>query len=257
MRGNKIFKFVFYDAIRGKLVIGYTILFMILGFCMFYLGQDVSKSLISLLNMMLLLVPLISIIIGTIHYYNSREFIEMLLSQPVKRSAIFWGEYLGVSVSLSGGFLIGLGVPLFIYRIDITGITILVTGTLLTFCFVAIAFLVSVINNDKAKGIGASILTWFYFSVLYDGLILFVLFLLNEYPLEKLVLILGTFNPIDIARIIVLLKMDISALMGVTGALFQQIFGNSNGMFIAVCILLLWVLLPVLLALMIFKRKDF
>ncbi len=257
MRGNKIFKYVFFDAIRGKLVIGYTTLFMILGFCMFYLGQDVSKSMISLLNMMLLLVPLISIIIGAIHYYNSREFIEMLLAQPVKRSTIFWGEYLGVSVSLSAGFLVGLGIPIVAYGIDVTGVYILLTGMLLTFCFVAIAFLVSVLNNDKAKGIGASILTWFYFSVLYDGLLLFVLFLLNEYPLEKLVLILGTLNPIDIARIIVLLKMDISALMGVTGALFQQVFGNNSGMAVAVFILFLWTLFPVLMALRIFKRKDF
>lgn len=257
MKGNKIFKYVFFDAIRGKLVIGYTVLFTILGFSMFYLGQDVSKSLISLLNMMLLLVPLISIIIGTIHYYNSREFIEMLLAQPVKRSTIFWGEYLGVSVSLSAGFLVGLGFPLLAFGIDVTGVYILVTGTLLTFCFVALAFLVSVLNNDKAKGIGASILTWFYFAVLYDGLLLYALFLLNEYPLEKLVLILGTLNPIDIARIIVLLKMDISALMGVTGALFQQVFGSNGGMALAVFILSLWSLLPVLLALRIFKRKDF
>lgn len=257
MTGNKIFKYVVFDTLRSKLTLIYSILFFTLGFSIFFLGQDNAKALITLLNVVLLIVPLVSIIIGTIHFYNSREFIELLLAQPIHRKTIFWGEYAGLSVSLAISFLIGLGIPILIYGISWTGLFLLLVGTLLSFCFVALAFLSSVLNNDKAKGIGASILLWFYLAVVYDGIVLLVLFLFNDYSLEKVILLLTMLNPIDIGRITVLLKMDISALMGVTGALFQQFFGSITGIFMAFSMMFVWILAPILLALRIFKKKDF
>jgi Cu-processing system permease protein len=54
----------------------------------------------------------------------------------------------------------------------------------------------------------------------------------------------------------VLLKMDISALMGYTGAVFNQFFGSSFGIVLAVSVMLIWVALPIAISLHIFKRKN-
>src|SRR5512134_3993154 len=110
----KIFKYVVYDIIRSKLIVTYTILLFAISFGIIYTGRDVSKAVVSLLNIVILIVPLVSIIFGTIHFYNSREFMEMMLAMPVKRREIFWAEYLGLSSALSLGFVIGIGVPLLI-----------------------------------------------------------------------------------------------------------------------------------------------
>src|SRR5438874_411606 len=91
--------------------------------------------------------------------------------------------------------------------------------------FVSIALLASVKTRDKAKGIGLAILLWFYFSIIFDGLVLFILFQFEDYPMEKPMLILTALNPIDLSRVLILLKMDISALMGYTGAVFKDFFG--------------------------------
>jgi Cu-processing system permease protein len=72
-------------------------------------GQQV---ILSLLNATLLLVPLVALVFGTTHVYASREFIELLLAQPLPRVSIFAGLYLGLALPLAGAFLLGVGVPL-------------------------------------------------------------------------------------------------------------------------------------------------
>jgi len=125
-----------------------------------------------------------------------------------------------------------------------------------TFIFTGLAFLASVRSRDKARGIGLALMLWFYFSILYDGLILLVLFYFSDYPLEKPVLALTALNPVDLSRILVLLKLDTSALMGYTGALYQKFFGSMLGVAWSFGLLILWWMLPLGIALRAFKRKD-
>jgi Cu-processing system permease protein len=257
MVAKKILKYVIFDILRSKLIITYTILLLILSFGIIYLGSDVNKAVVSLLNVVIILVPLVSIIFSTIHIYNSNKFMEMLLALPVKRNNIFWAEYLGLSVSLSIGFIIGVGVPLAVYGVSLTGVYLLIAGVLLSFIFTSLAFLSSVLNKDKAKGIGLSLMLWFYLSVLFDGIVLLIFMFFSDYPLEKLTLILTALNPIDLARIIIMLKLDISALMGYTGATFQHFFGSVTGTLFSVFFLILWMIAPTLIALRIFNRKNF
>jgi Cu-processing system permease protein len=126
----------------------------------------------------------------------------------------------------------------------------------LTFVFVALAFAASVSTRDKAKAIGIALLFWFYFSLIYDGLILYIIYSFSDYPLEKITLTLVSLNPIDLARIIILLKLDLSALMGYTGAFYKNFFGSSFGVVYSVCFLSLWAVAPLLLAMRKFVRKD-
>ena len=254
---NKIFKYVLFSQLRSKMFFFYLILFLTLGFSVFYLGKDVAKALITITNLILLIVPLFSIITGAIYYYNSREFIEVLLTQPIKRRAIFFGQYFGMTCALALAFGIGLGVPLFAFDFGITSLLILISGISLTFCFTAIAFFIAIKNNDKAKGIGFAIINWFYFSVLYDGFILLLLFLFNDYPIEKYLLFLTALNPIDTIRIIILMQLDISALMGITGAVFHEIFSTSVGLTLSLFVVALWIFVPLLLAYRRFNKKDF
>jgi Cu-processing system permease protein len=90
-----------------------------------------------------------------------------------------------------------------------------------------------------------------------SGLFLILMVVFNDYPLDKFALIGTVLNPIDLSRILILLKLDISALLGYTGAVFQQFFGSSLGMFLAIFILLLWVIFPVWRIVAVSKKKDF
>jgi Cu-processing system permease protein len=116
-----------------------------------------------------------------------------------------------------------------IYEPTSTGLILVITGCLLSVIFVSIALLATVTTRDKAKGIGKSILLWLYFALIFDGLVLFLLFQFAEYPLEKMMMAISGLNPIDLSRIIVLLRLDVYALMGYTGAVFKDFFCTTLG----------------------------
>ncbi|MFI5185789.1 MAG: ABC transporter permease subunit [Chitinophagales bacterium] len=252
----KLSRYVLYDILRNKVIIAYTIFLFIVSISMFRMEENSGKAMLSLLNIILIVVPLISMIFATIHYYNSYEFIELMLAQPMSRKKILLSEYTGVALSLATAFLIGVGVPVLVFSPDATGFAMIFTGCVLTLVFTSIAFWTSVKSKDKARGIGFALLLWFYFSLIYDGLVLLILFSFSDYPLEKLTLVLSALNPIDLGRIFIMLKMDVSALMGYTGALYQDFFGSINGMLFTTGIMLLWTILPLYGALRTFKKKD-
>lgn len=252
----KLSRYVLYDILRSKVVLAYTLFLFLVSFSLFQLEENDSKAILSLLNIALIVVPLISMIFTTIHYYNSYEFIELMLSQPLSRTRILMSEYAGVALSLLSAFFIGAGVPVLLFSFNETGITLLLTGGMLTLVFTSIAFLASVKARDKARGIGAALLLWFYFALIYDGLVLLILFSFSDYPMEKFTLLLSALNPVDLARISIMLKMDVSALMGYTGALYKDFFGSGTGVLFTAGIMLLWIVLPLWWALRVFKKKD-
>ncbi len=252
----KIFKYVFLDIIRNKIVLLYTLALLIISLSMFNISESPEKAIISLLNIELIVLPLICGVFSTIYVYNSSEFIELLVAQPLRRVAIFRSILFGLVAALSFAFLIGLGIPLLIYSPDSTGFIFLLSGVALTACFTAFALVAAVYTKDKAKGIGVTILLWFYFTLIYDGLVLFILFQFGDYPLEKYMIGLSCMNPIDLVRILLLLKIDSAAIMGYTGAIFKDFFGSGMGTIISGSVLLFWFVLPAWLAIRKFRRKD-
>lgn len=253
---TKLIQYVLYDILRNKVVIAYTLFLFLVSFSLFQLEDNNSKAIMSLLNIVLIVVPLIGMIFTTIHYYNSYEFIELMLSQPLSRKKILLSEFSGVALSLLSAFFIGVGIPVLLFSFNGTGLTLVFTGGALTLIFTSIAFLASVKARDKARGIGFALLLWFYFALIYDGLVLLILFSFSDYPMEKFTLLLSALNPIDLARISIMLKMDISALMGYTGALYKDFFGSGKGVLFTISIMTLWAALPLWWALASFKKKD-
>ncbi len=252
----KIVKFVTLDIIKNKIVLLYTILLSVFSWSSFSLEDSNTKGILTLLSIVLLTVPLVSVLFSTIYIYRSFEFIELLVSQPIKRSKIWVSLFLGLSFSFVSAFLIGTGLPLLYYSPNEVGYIMIAIGCIISVIFVAIAFLSAIITRDKAKGIGVSILLWLYFALLFDGVVLFLLFQFADYPIEKpMVAILST-NPIDLARILIILKLDASAMLGYTGAIFKDFFGSSLGVILSFLLLILWVVIPFYLSLIKFKNKD-
>ena len=253
---KRIVKFIILDILKNKIILFYTVLLSILSWSVFSLEDNNTKGLLSLLNVVLLTVPLFAIVFSTIYLYNSAEFIELLLSQPIRRSKIWSSLFLGLTLSLLLAYFIGAGIPILIYSPPDVGFMMLIVGFFVSTVFVSLAFLASIITRDKAKGIGISILLWLFFTLLFDGLILFMMFQLVEYPIEKMMVVFTAFNPVDLSRILILLHLDVSVMLGYTGAVFKDFFGTKMGLFFAFIVLLLWAIVPFYISLIKFKNKD-
>lgn len=253
---NRIIKIILLDILKSKIVLAYTFILAILSWSSFALEDNSAKGLLTILNVILFTVPLVSILFATIYLYNSSEFIELLLSQPIKRKKIWISLFLGLSFSMIAAFFVGAGIPLLINSPDSVGIMMLLNGTLITIIFTALAFLSSILTRDKAKGIGFAIMTWLFFALIFDGLVLFLLFQLQDYPIENAMVGMTALSPIDLARIQILLHLDVSAMMGYTGAIFKDFFGTSTGLIVSFLLLSLWAIIPFIISLKKFNKKD-
>lgn len=253
---NRIIKIIFFDILKNKTLLVYTVILGLLSWSSFGLEDNSSKGLLTILNVILFTVPLVSILFATIYLYNSSEFIELLLSQPLKRTKIWMSLFIGLTSAMVLAFIVGAGIPLLLFSPDSIGIMMLTVGSLISIIFVALAFLSSIITRDKSKGIGIAIMSWLYFALLFDGIVLFLLFQFSEYPIEKAMVGITALSPIDLARIQILLQLDQSAMMGYTGAIFKDFFGTSLGLVISFGLLCLWAIVPFFISLIKFKNKD-
>lgn len=253
---DRIARFILFDILKNKIIILYTILLFIISWSALGLDANPTKSTLSLLNIVLLVVPLVSIIFSTIYVYNSSQFIELLLSQPVARANVWFNIFLGLSTALILAFLIGCGIPILLYSSITVGFSLIIIGILLSVIFTAFAMLSAIMSRDRAKGIGISVFVWMFFAIIYDGILLILMFQLSDYPVEGLMAMLTTISPISMARILVLMQLDVAAMLGHSGAVFRQIFGDGKGIVISFIVLLIWAIIPFLISLIQFRKRD-
>ena len=107
----KILKYSFYDLARSRWIYAYFLFYALFTLALMLLIGNHSKVVLSLMNVILILCPLIATVFGVMYYYNSRDFTELLLAQPIRRVSIFWGQYLGMAISLTVSLLLGVGLP--------------------------------------------------------------------------------------------------------------------------------------------------
>lgn len=262
MKTSRIARYQMSNLLRSRWLIGYTMLLGIVAYGLFAMGGDTPRVVLSLTNLVLAVVPLVSILFGALYLYNSEEFIELLLSQPLSRRQVYKGLYFGISLPLSLCALIGLGIPLILYGTSdpasLRAIALLLLlGTLLSFTFSSFAFGIALYCEDKAKGLGSALLVWLFFTVIYDGVILLLVMKLREYPLELPLLVTSLLNPIDLGRIAMLIELDVSALMGYTGAVFQSTLSSVWSGSVPLVIIFLWNVVGYFVAKRVFCRKDF
>jgi Cu-processing system permease protein len=127
---------------------------------------------------------------------------------------------------------------------------------MLTLCFVSLGTLIAVKTRDKARAVGIALAVWAVMVIVYDALLLWGMIAFGDRPVEPFVVPIAALNPIDLARIMVMLKVDLAAMMGYSGAIYKLFFGSLGGMLLAAIALALWVLLPAWCALRAFDRKD-
>jgi len=258
---TKIVTYELRDVGRSRWLFAYAAFFLVVGDALLRFG-GADKALLSLTSVTLFIVPLVALVFGTVFLDDAREFTELLLAQPVTRRQLYTGLYLGLTLPLAAAFVVGAAIPFAVHRIGDPTLAVslgvlLAVGVTLTFVFTALAFVVAAFVDDRLRRMGTAIALWLVTAVLYDGLVLVLAMLLADYPIERTMLGLTLGNPVDLARVLLLLRFDVSALMGYTGAVFQQFFGGALGIAIASTALALWVTLPVALGLRAFRKRDF
>lgn len=250
------------DVIRSRWLAFYFVFFLVATEGMIRFTGGDAKALLSMSNIVLFIVPFVTLVYGTVYLYGSREFIELLLAQPIKRSTLFAGLYLGLTLPLITALVAGMSIPFIFHgfsaQTETVTLVVMLGGTAaLTAVFTAIAFYIALRFDDRLTGLGVGMAIWLALGLLYDGLLLVVVMLMPDRAIEKTLLGVTLANPIDLVRIALLMRFDVSAVMGYTGAVFRNFFSDKAGMMIIVAAMAAWIALPLSSGFLAFRRKDF
>lgn len=250
------------ESLRGRWLPGLALLLAGLGELLLRFSGGGATTLVSLLDVVLILTPLVGLVVGTMQVHHAREVTELLLAQPIARGPLFGALYLGTALPLAATVVIGLLAP-FAWHGLLFGpdgaqlLGLAGAAVLLALITTAMAFVIALRVDDRVRALGTALGIWVVSAVLWDGVVLLIAMLVADRPIEVPLLGMLAMNPVDIARVLLLLGSDAAALLGYTGAIVQRTLGTSGGQLALVGLLTCWILLPWRLAARTFRTKDF
>jgi len=257
---------------RNKWVASFAALFAILTLTISYFGmvtsgysgfQDFARTSTSLVKLSGFLIPLFALLLGVFSFISHREYLELMITQPLTRQQVILGKYLGLVLTLAGATVIGFMIPGILVSLVIGidgalgyGLTV-VFSMLLGLVFLGCAILISQISNRQQIAVGIAIGVWMFFEVLYGLLILGTTIYFSPDLLQYVLLFALGGNPIDIVRVLSLVAVSGLEFFGPAGAtLFKMAGSELTAMGYGIAGLTLWIIVPLIIALQRFSRQN-
>ena len=226
--------------------------------------QDFSRTAVSLVQIVLLLVPLAALVFGGLALTPERGAAELLYSQPVSRGAILLGRMLGVWLALAAAEAIGFGIAgVFMqYQAGPDGLArygaLVATAVAITGVFLAIATLLASINaGRRTRVLAAALVIWFITVVMFDVAVLGIASLLRSGSASRLLITATLINPVDAARTGSLLAIEGTAAFGAASLALLRFTGGAGMAAVLVAMsLVVWLVAPLVVAMRALSRAD-
>ena len=226
--------------------------------------QDFSRTAASLVQLVLLLVPLTSLVIGVLSLAPDRGGAELLFSQPVSRPTILLGRLLGLFAALAAAQAIGLGAAgLAIFsRAGQVGLpaylALFLASLALTAVFLGIAAAISAAAvGRRARSLAVALIVWFAAVVLFDVAALGAATLLKSGNASKLLITAALVNPVDAIRTGTLLAIEGTSAFGPASlALLRATRGPAGAQILVSLSVLLWTVVSTAIACRRLSRTD-
>jgi Cu-processing system permease protein len=257
---------------RNRWVIFFACLFAVTTTVISYFGmvtsgyagfQDFVRTAASLANLGGFLIPLFALLLGVFSFLSEREYLEILATQPIPRSRILLGKICGLSLTVIAASALGFGIPgaVIAMAIGTAGavayLMVVIYIILLAVIFIGLSVLIALVAGRRQIALGIAIGVWIFFELVYGMLMLGTTLYLPAKILKTSLLVGLLGNPVDIARVLSLLQVGGPHLFGPAGATLVKLAGSPTmATLIGLLGLVGWVVVPVLLAIWIFKRQD-
>ena len=221
-----------------------------------------GRTAASLINLVLLIVPLMALTIGaqSLAGEQERSTLTYLLAQPVTRLEVFLGKYLGLLLSLLASLALGFGIAGLVMALNggagspLAYIRLVGQTFLLSLTMLSVGFLISALSRRAGVAIGIGLFLWLAFVFLGDlGLMGTAIAL--KLPIEQLFL-LALANPLQVFKMASILDINATLdILGPAGIFAMQEFGRRLR-FVFLGVMALWIVLPALLAYVRFAAKN-
>jgi Cu-processing system permease protein len=227
--------------------------------------QDFARTAASLVQLVLLLVPLTSLLIGVLSLAPERGAAELLFSQPVSRRTILLGKVLGLFEALVAAQALGFGaagVVIFSQSGSegLGGFLLVFAGSaVLTAIFLGLAAHLgaAAIGRRRTRALALALVVWFVAVVLFDVAALGLASLLPSGPASRVLIVAVLVNPVDAVRTAALLGIEGAAAFGSASLAFLRFTKGPWGASALLALSLsLWIAAPFLAAIRRLRKAD-
>lgn len=254
---------------RGRTMPAFAALFAIAALGLAFTGlsatgsltvQGFARTAVSLLQLSLWVVPLITLATGALAAADGYDM-ELLAAQPLRRETLLVGRALGRLVAASGALLVGYGgAGLMIAGAAGTGdawrYAALVAVTIaLAAAGTSLGTLVGVLARTRARALALAFAVWFLLALGFDLAAITAIGVLPRVELSWTLSGFLVLNPVAAARAVGGTIFDAVVISGPTGAALRRVLGPW-GQAVLWAGLAAWAALPLALAARIFARRD-
>jgi len=253
-------------------VASFTVLFATLTLLVSWFGmvtsgysgfQDFTRTAASLVNLGAFLIPLFALLLGVFSFITNRDYMDILVTQPVSRTRVLLGKYLGLVITVLGASVLGFGVSgaLIAISIGVQGaqayLLVVLYSSLLALVFTGLSVLISLLARRRQIALGIGMAVWVFYELLYGMIMLGTTLYLPPRVLKAVLLVGLAGNPIDVTRVLSLLEVGGPHLFGPAGATLVKLAGSPfQATLVGLGALLIWIAVPVLISIRIFNRQN-
>lgn len=225
--------------------------------------QGIGGAIDGLVAVAVLLPTLVALVLGANAVASARErgLLALLTTQPVRRSSVVGGAFLGVTGAVSVTIAAGLGAGLLLVSGTIDGAGLASMGALAVAAFgmvaaaAAVGVALSALASDRLQAIAVAVGVWFLFALGIDLLVAVIAPQVRMGPLGMLAAVVV--NPLEAGRLLTLLAASPDPeVLGPLGAYLDGRLGQwgTAGMFTG--ILAAWIAGPLIVARAAIMRRD-
>ncbi|MEW5981536.1 MAG: ABC transporter permease subunit [Acidobacteriota bacterium] len=227
--------------------------------------QDFARTAASLVQLVLLLVPLTALLLGVLSLTPGPGAAELLYSQPVARPAVLVGRTAGLLLALVAAEFIGFGASgLVIYANagpeGLTGFfAVVAASVVLTAVCLGLAALISsdAGSHRRARALAFALVAWVVLVLAFDLAALGLASMLRSGTASRLLIVASLANPIDAIQTGALLAIEGTAAFGPASLALIRFSGSGarTGVLIGLS-LAVWLVVPLVVASWRLARAD-
>lgn len=216
-----------------------------------------TRQMASLLNISLFILPLFTLMIGSLLLAGEKEDGQYTLykTYPVTASQYVLGKWLGLVTAFLLLLTAAYGVSVMVVAWTSTvrwSVVFFYYGmnVILVLTTLSIAFFIGFHVKNRLHALGVSLLIWAFLVLFYELLIIMISFLVPATQVQNVLTLSVFFNPIEVARVSAILWIEGGTFFGPTMYDFTKWAVSPTGIIFFIISVLAWLLIPLLLSIL-------
>ncbi len=256
------------EALRAKWLMFYALGFAALAFALSYAGVSSAgyaglggfgRTAASLINALLLFVPLLGLSVGAVTLAGDRErgTLTYLLAQPVNRAEVFFGKAIGAALAIIAALSFGFGLAGLALASGGSGDALAFLGlagysVLLALVSLGVGFVISALTRKAATALGAALIVWL--ALVFFGDLGLIGAALAFRPTPLTLFFLLVLNPLQVFKVAAIYNLRATLdTLGAVGQYAYYQFGDALPLFL-LTLLVAWIAAMFGAAFVLFER---